>query len=57
MLFQHGAYGDKKPTSTIEYATAPTISGGLVYKGVKIAPVIPDNANIGDIVPWKVVAK
>ena len=43
--------------STIEYATAPTISGGLVYKGVKIAPVIPDNANIGDIVPWKVVAK
>ena len=43
--------------STIEYTTAPTISGGLVYKGIKIAPVIPPDAEVGDIVPWKVVVK
>jgi hypothetical protein len=36
--------------STIEYTTAPTISGGLIYNGVKIAPVIS-----GDTVTWKVV--
>ena len=36
--------------STIEYTTAPTISGGLIYNGVKIAPVID-----GDTVTWKVV--
>ena len=36
--------------STIEYTTAPTISGGLLYNGVKIAPVIN-----GDNVTWKVV--
>ena len=36
--------------STIEYTTAPTISGGLIYNGVKIAPVIN-----GDTVTWKVV--
>jgi hypothetical protein len=36
--------------STIEYSTAPTISGGLIYNGVKIAPVIN-----GDTVTWKVV--
>ncbi|MBR2983557.1 MAG: hypothetical protein IKC80_10075 [Kiritimatiellae bacterium] len=36
--------------STIEYTTAPTISGGLIYNGVKIAPVIN-----GDTVTWKVM--
>jgi hypothetical protein len=36
--------------STIEYTTAPTVSGGLIYNGVKIAPVIS-----GDTVTWKVV--
>jgi hypothetical protein len=36
--------------STIEYTTAPTISGGLIYNGVKIAPVIS-----GDTVTWRVV--
>lgn len=36
--------------STIEYTTAPTISSGLIYNGVKIAPVIS-----GDTVTWKVV--
>ena len=41
--------------TTIEYATAPTISGGLIYNGVKIAPVIPQGANVGDTVTWKVV--
>ena len=43
--------------STIEYSTAPTISGGLIYNGIKIAPVIPPDAEVGDIVPWKVVGK
>ena len=36
--------------STIEYSTAPTISGGLIYNGIKIAPVIS-----GDSVTWRVV--
>jgi hypothetical protein len=35
--------------STIEYSTAPTISGGLIYNGVKIIPVIS-----GDAVSWRV---
>ena len=38
--------------STIEFTTAPTISGGFNCDGVKIAPVID-----GDTVTWKVVKK
>lgn len=38
--------------STIEFMTAPTISGGFNCDGVKIAPVIN-----GDTVTWKVVKK
>ena len=41
--------------TTVEYANAPTINGGLIYNGKKIAPVIPDNAAVGDVVTWKVV--
>ena len=36
--------------TTIEYSTAPTISGGLIYDGVKIRPVIS-----GKSVSWEVV--
>ena len=36
--------------TTIEYSTAPTISGGLIYDGVKIRPVIS-----GKSVTWEVV--
>ena len=41
--------------TTIEYTAAPTISGGLIYQGVKIAPVIPANPSVGDTITWKVV--
>ena len=41
--------------TTVEYANAPTISGGLIFDGKKIAPVIPANANVGDTITWKVV--
>ena len=42
-------------STTIEYTAAPTISGGLIYQGVKIAPVIPANPSVGDTITWKVV--
>ena len=42
-------------STTVEYANAPTINGGLIFNGRKIAPVIPAGAKVGDTITWKVV--
>lgn len=41
--------------TTVEYSCGQTISGGLIYNGVKIAPVVTQGAAIGTTVTWKVV--
>lgn len=41
--------------TTVEYSCSQTISGGLIYNGVKIAPVVTQGAAIGTTVTWKVV--
>ena len=42
-------------STTVEYANAPTVNGGLIFNGKKIAPVIPASAKVGDTITWKVV--
>ena len=39
----------------IRYNADTVINGGLIYNGVKIAPVIPSGAAVGSTVTWKVV--
>lgn len=39
----------------IRYNADTVINGGLIYNGVKIAPVIPTGAAVGSTVTWKVV--
>lgn len=39
----------------IRYNADTVINGGLIYNGVKIAPVIPAGAAVGSTVTWKVV--
>lgn len=41
----------------IRYNADTVISGGLIFDGVKIAPVIPSGAAVGSTVTWKVVAQ
>lgn len=41
--------------TTVEYSCGQTISGGLIYDGVKIAPVVTKGAAVGTTVTWKVV--
>lgn len=41
----------------VEYDAGVSIKGGLIYNGVTIAPVIPQNAAVGDTIAWKVIAK
>ena len=36
--------------TTIEYANAPTVNGGLIIDGKKIKAVIPANAAVGDVI-------
>lgn len=43
--------------SRIEYGAAPVVTGGLMYNGVKFAPVIPSDANVGDTVTFKIISK
>ena len=45
----------KKGDTEIEFNGTQKISGGLIYNGVKIAPVIPAGAKVGDTITWKVV--
>ena len=45
----------KKGDTEIELNGTQKISGGLIYNGVKIAPVIPASAKVGDTITWKVV--
>lgn len=47
----------KQGSTTVEYGAAPTIKDGLIYNGVKIAPVIPSNVAVGDTITWKVLSK
>ena len=39
----------------IRYNADTVINGGLIFEGVKIAPVIPSGAAVGSTVTWKVV--
>ena len=39
----------------IRYEADTVINGGLIFNGVKIAPVIPSGAAVGSSVTWKVV--
>ena len=39
----------------VQYNADTVISGGLIFDGVKIAPVIPSGAAVGSTVTWKVV--
>lgn len=39
----------------IRHNADTVINGGLIYNGVKIAPVIPSGAAVGSTVTWKVV--
>lgn len=41
----------------VEYEAGVSIKGGLIYNGVTIAPVIPQNVAVGDTITWKVIAK
>ena len=45
----------KKGDTEIELNGTQKISGGLIYNGTKIAPVIPAGAKVGDTITWKVV--
>lgn len=47
----------KQGSTTVEYGVAPTIKDGIIYNGVKIAPVIPSNVAVGDTITWKVLSK
>lgn len=42
-------------STTVEYADAPTIHGGLIFNGVKIAPRFPNGKAVGAAVTWEVV--
>lgn len=39
----------------VEYGADVEIKGGLIYNGVKIAPVIPSGASAGTTITWKVI--
>ena len=39
----------------IKYNADTVINGGLIFEGVKIAPVIPSSHSVGTIIQWKVV--
>ena len=41
--------------TTVEYANAPTVNGGLIIDGKRIKAIIPPNAAVGDVITWKVV--
>ena len=43
--------------SRIEYGAAPVVTEGFMYNGVKIAPVIPEGANVGDTITFKIIGK
>lgn len=47
----------RNENTRIEYVADQVVSGGLIYNGVKIAPVIPANAAVGDAITWKVLSK
>ena len=49
------SFSVKKGDTEIEFNGTQKISGGLIYNGVKIAPVIPAGAKVGDTITWKVV--
>ena len=42
-------------STTVKYENAPTVTGGIIFNGKKIAPVIPASAKVGDTITWKVV--
>lgn len=46
---------DIEGETTVEYTASQTITGGLIYNGVKIAPVVTKGAAVGTTVTWKVV--